>query len=140
MAVVTYSLYSAIAILLFLRLLVVLRSRRYHAANATRLGCQEPVILVNSLPLGFDFMYRLFKRSRAGTAPEMFLEDSERLARAYTYGVRLVGELELVTADPANIKAMLSTQFQDFSLGPTRKGALRPLIDGGIFASDGSAW
>ena len=44
-----------------------------------------------------------------------------------------------MTIAPANIKALLSTQFNDFGLGG-RLPAFAPLLTGGIFVSDGPAW
>ncbi|KAG5357370.1 Cytochrome P450 52A12 [Yarrowia sp. C11] len=45
----------------------------------------------------------------------------------------------ILTYDPDNIKAMLATQFKDFSLG-LRKEALAPSLGYGIFTLDGSSW
>ena len=43
------------------------------------------------------------------------------------------------TVDPENIKAVLATQFNDFSLG-TRHNQFAPLLGDGIFTLDGAGW
>ncbi|AOW00918.1 cytochrome P450 [Yarrowia lipolytica] len=45
----------------------------------------------------------------------------------------------LVTRDPDNVKAILATQFKDFSFG-IRKEALCPSLGYGIFTVEGSSW
>jgi len=44
------------------------------------------------------------------------------------------------TSDPENLKAMLATQFEDFDLGPVRRGTMLPSLGDGIFVQDGKAW
>jgi hypothetical protein len=44
------------------------------------------------------------------------------------------------TVDPKNIQAILATQFNDFSLGPSRRGSFWPLLGNGIFTQDGKPW
>jgi cytochrome P450 len=44
------------------------------------------------------------------------------------------------TAEPENIKALLATQFKDFSLTPRRKEYLQPVFGHGIFTTDGAEW
>lgn len=43
------------------------------------------------------------------------------------------------TIEPENIKALLATQFKDFSLG-TRHREFYPLLGDGIFTLDGAGW
>lgn len=45
----------------------------------------------------------------------------------------------MITMNPENMKAMLLTQFSDFSIG-VRKQAFGPLLGNGIFASEGQHW
>lgn len=51
----------------------------------------------------------------------------------------LLGQLIVQTKDPENIKAILATQFNDFSLG-FRHGQFFPLLGDGIFTLDGEDW
>lgn len=45
-----------------------------------------------------------------------------------------------MTTDPENIKAILATQFEDFELGPMRRGNFFPMLGNGIFTADGEGW
>lgn len=51
----------------------------------------------------------------------------------------MLGKNLIVTKDPENVKAVLSTKFADFGLGE-RLTAFGPLTGNGIFTSDGSHW
>ncbi|KGR04276.1 cytochrome P450 52A4 [Candida albicans L26] len=53
--------------------------------------------------------------------------------------LRIFGMHLIETKDPENIKAVLATQFNDFSLG-TRHGFLYSLLGDGIFTLDGAGW
>ena len=44
------------------------------------------------------------------------------------------------TADAENLKAVLSSQFEDFGLGDARDDFMRPVLGHGIFTTDGKAW
>ena len=44
------------------------------------------------------------------------------------------------TADPANIQAILATQFKDFEVGQWRYHTFKPLLGLSIFTSDGAFW
>ena len=44
------------------------------------------------------------------------------------------------TADPANLQAMLATQFKEFVAGHRRYDVFKPLIGRSIFSSDGKFW
>jgi len=44
------------------------------------------------------------------------------------------------TIEPKNIKTVLSDCFKDYSIGERRKDAFRPLLEDGIFNSDGTIW
>lgn len=46
----------------------------------------------------------------------------------------------LVTRDPENVKAMLSTQSADYDISATRASAFMPLMGEGIFTSRGTQW
>ena len=50
------------------------------------------------------------------------------------------GSLVLETAEPANIQAMLATQFDDFSVGHRRYNTFKPVVGHSIFSSDGKFW
>ena len=45
-----------------------------------------------------------------------------------------------MTIEPENVKAVLATKFQDFSLGKMRRDVFMPIFGHGIFDTDGAAW
>ncbi|RDA92307.1 hypothetical protein CP533_3248 [Ophiocordyceps camponoti-saundersi (nom. inval.)] len=58
----------------------------------------------------------------------------------YTVETRVLGKRTLFTADPDNIKAILSSQFGDFGKGEAMHREFMPFLGDGIFATDGSLW
>jgi hypothetical protein len=46
----------------------------------------------------------------------------------------------VLTADPENIKAMLTTQFKDFGKGKMLSDAFMPFLGNGILSTDGQQW
>lgn len=50
------------------------------------------------------------------------------------------GTLLYSTAEPANLQAMLATQFKDFETGKRRADMFQPLIGKTVFSSDGEFW
>lgn len=56
-----------------------------------------------------------------------------------TFTQSVLGQKVIVTRSPQNMKAALSTQFDDFGIGP-RRAAFRPLLGNGVFAADGHQW
>ena len=48
------------------------------------------------------------------------------------------GNTLLSTVEPANLQAMLATQFKDFAVGSRRYNSFSPLLGHSIFTSDGS--
>ncbi|KAJ6105342.1 Cytochrome P450 E-class [Penicillium sp. IBT 18751x] len=52
---------------------------------------------------------------------------------------KLFGNQGYLTADPKNVQAILSTNFEDWCLGARRPG-LMPMLGEGIFTQDGCPW
>ncbi|KAK2597027.1 hypothetical protein N8I77_012901 [Diaporthe amygdali] len=87
--------------------------------------------------LGLDFIItniRAFQNHR-------FLELlSSRFRKAGpTWEVRGFHRRSIFTADPENVKTLLSLRFKDFTLGG-RQRIMGPLLGQGVFASDGDEW
>ena len=129
LAVVAFTLYKLVNKLL--------ADRRYDALAAT-LGCQAPARLPQ-LPLGFDLVYGLFRADSKRLIPEHLQERVVR-ASANTYSYEFLRTVTIFSNEPKNIQAILSTQFQDFGLGPTRRNNFLPLLGHGIFTEDGKEW
>lgn len=58
----------------------------------------------------------------------------------WTVETRMLGLRSVSTADPENIKAMLTTQFQDFGKGEPFRLQWREFLGDSIFTTDGLQW
>ncbi|KAF3915549.1 hypothetical protein ABW21_db0204883 [Orbilia brochopaga] len=52
----------------------------------------------------------------------------------------LLGETAIITREPRNIQAILTTQFEDFSVGAAKHLPFSPLLGDAIFTIDGPGW
>ncbi|OAL26002.1 hypothetical protein AYO20_10271 [Fonsecaea nubica] len=57
-----------------------------------------------------------------------------------TLKLRMAKNTVISTIEPEIIKTILSTKFQDYSLGKRRRQVFLPIFGHGIFANDGTAW
>lgn len=87
---------------------------------------------------GFDTMKQSIQAANEGRIHEM--------TRARNWGTQNTIQLKnfrrtfIMTIEPENVKAVLSTKFQDFGLGKLRQTTMGPVFGNGIFTSDGKAW
>ena len=58
----------------------------------------------------------------------------------YTCEGRILGMRFVFTADPANVKAVLATQFDDFGKGQHFHDEMEPFLGDSIFTTDGAQW
>ncbi len=103
-------------------------------------GCRQPKKLPAWDPIfALDNMvtnYQEYKRHRT-------LESTEKAFRdlnANTIEINLLGQKLILTTEPENIKAMLATNFERWSVGHERLHEYGPFLGEGIFTSDGAAW
>ncbi|RLV94484.1 Cytochrome P450 52A13 [Spathaspora sp. JA1] len=85
--------------------------------------------------LGLKFAYTLLTKKKKGDLLD-YIHDN--LEHTRTYNANLFGLPIIMTTEPENVKAMLSTQFNQFSLG--RNPHLRIMLGDGIFTLDGEGW
>ncbi|KAF8600071.1 CYP63 cytochrome P450 monooxygenase-like protein [Ceratobasidium sp. AG-I] len=57
-----------------------------------------------------------------------------------TFNTRLFGEDQILTTEPENIKAILSTEFTSFEKGKMFKDKMFSVLGTGVFNSDGDMW
>ncbi|CAE6385525.1 unnamed protein product [Rhizoctonia solani] len=58
----------------------------------------------------------------------------------YTFNLRLFGEDQIMTFEPENIKAVLSTDFNNYEKGPLFRGKMDSVLGKGVFNADGDMW
>ena len=109
--------------------------RQSHAKSH---GCEQPITLQQESFLGYGMLRDSFEALRNSTylrlGKQRFDDNGD------TFAFKQMGKLGVLTNDPINVKAILSTQFQDFGVGKRRAEAFEPLIGHGIFTADGAPW
>ena len=116
----------------------VLNSRqRSNQIIADRHGCLPPPRLRNQRPLGVDRLEQIFRANTESRLMELFLFHFRQTGN--TLEQVFLGTQAFGTVDPANLEAMLSSNFQDWSMGPRRKITF-PMFGDGIFTQDGDRW
>ena len=123
--------WAAGSYVIYLFLSRFLTSRR-NATKARELKCEDPPFQKNRYPLGIDQVIRAVNADKAKLFP---LDQIQRTldTGAITYKYSVLGNNNIFTADEKNIQAILATQFNDFDLGPHRRGNFWPLLGNGIF-------
>ncbi|KAF2160552.1 hypothetical protein M409DRAFT_28936 [Zasmidium cellare ATCC 36951] len=111
-----------------------------HARLARQLHCKPAHIRPHRLPLGIDTFQRYMHAASTQNSQNDDLAVYEELGCRATWNQNLLGFWQHMTADPRNVQALLANQFEDFELGPVRRGVFEPLIGHGIFTSDGKDW
>ncbi|KAK6004829.1 hypothetical protein QM012_007608 [Aureobasidium pullulans] len=88
---------------------------------------------------GFSALFEVLGASKAHRLLEA---NQQRFAKmnAKTFSMSNMGKTSIYTIEPENVKAMLATHFQSWSLPELRKTAFYPLFGHGIFTNDGAAW
>ena len=120
-------------------------------------GCLPPPRLQNQRPLGVDRLEQIFRADSESRLMELFLFHFRQTGS--TLEQKFLGTMAYGTIEPANLEAMLSTNFKgdsflneqalysysklnpysDFSIGP-RRAITFPMFGDGIFTQEGSAW
>ena len=79
---------------------------------------------------------RDFRRNRLLDFTKHLFEDYQ----TWTIKSKVLGQDIYFTADPENVKALLSLNFKSYGIGEEREANLGSLLGKGIFTSDGEAW
>ncbi|CAL5866688.1 uncharacterized protein PFLUO_LOCUS898 [Penicillium psychrofluorescens] len=108
----------------------------HHRRNAKALHC-KPATPGDTSLLGIPAFLRLTKAVREKRWIEYV--SSQYSVYGYTFRLCFLSRTMLSTIEPENVKAILATQFQDFSLG-TRHEQFYPFLGDGIFTLDGPGW
>ncbi|KAI1082173.1 cytochrome P450 alkane hydroxylase [Whalleya microplaca] len=108
-----------------------------HEVLTKTYSCAEPPSVKNMRPFGIDRIEQIFRANSESRLMEEFLFHFRQTG--YTIRQVLLGVTAYDTAEPANLEAILSSKFSDFSYGPRRAIAF-PMFGDGIFTQEGEAW
>ena len=100
-------------------------------------GCQPPPRLINQRPLGLDRLEQIFRANSESRLMELFLFHFRLWGT--TLEQVFLGAQAFGTIEPANLEAILCTNFQDWGMGPRRK-VMFPFFGDGIFTQEGTDW
>lgn len=87
---------------------------------------------------GYDLWKKMSENTKDGHWSEYVKLRYEDLD-CHTYRMRTPFRYLYQTMNPENIKAMVATQFEDYTIG-VRRPIMLPLLGDGVFASDGDKW
>lgn len=111
----------------------------YHVGAVRHKKHRGPPRVPYYLPFGLDNMWELTQYSRRHISYKL-VEKNILRTKSTTYEVQLPGMKTYITVDPANVKAILATQFQDFGKGPLFYESWKEFLGNGIFCVDGARW
>jgi hypothetical protein len=113
----------------------VIKEQR-HRKQAKEWGC-EPPPRERGTWYGILVIKEFIQSMRDERATQYFIQWNERNPKTY---VTTVFDIDIIqTYEPANIQALLATQFEDFNLG-YRLQSWSPMFGKGIFTTDGAEW
>ncbi|KAK3679104.1 hypothetical protein LTR37_021441 [Vermiconidia calcicola] len=120
-------------------------AKRQHAARAKELGCQEAPEYPNQGILGWNQIKDMQAADKGQRFPDLMIERQARMSAIHgrecsTFKFHLLGQELYFTSDPKNIQALLATKFDDYYLGPSRRGNMIVTLGDGIFVQDGKQW
>lgn len=106
---------------------------------ATQEHCQPaPRLPQKKLLLGLDTLLETVHAVKSKTYLQTILRSYQE--QSYTYSKRFLFSSSICTVAPENLKAILSTRFQDYGITSARKDAFRPLIGQNILLAEGAEW
>lgn len=120
-------------------------TRRFITAHRiARLGHTAPIIQTY-LPWSLEFPIKAIRYFTHNRAMNAWLDEWEKLGAPktlnYTMELRLLTSIRVImTADPENIKALLTTQFSDYGKGAQFHTEWQDFLGDSIFTTDGQAW
>lgn len=100
---------------------------------ASESGCEPLTIAHNKLPFGLDRKWQIVTH-RGNILDDLITTRFEELG-SYTYTDNQWGCPPIICADPAIIKAVLSTKFRDWDIDNNRYPALGPWLGRGVLVS-----
>lgn len=111
-----------------------------YAVKMRAAGCKPAAYYKHRDPIfGVDWVLRMLRGLKACEALQIIQQCFETIG--HTFVVKPFGEYVVMTDEPENIKAILSTNFEDWPLaGPRLHTVLGVLGPNSIFSANGKAW
>lgn len=128
-------IFTGVAWSAYILIQYVIKERK-HQRQARQWGCQ-PAPRERGTWYGVTTIKDFIQALREDRAPQYFIEWQERNPK--TYVTRFFDADVFQTCEPANIQAILASQFEDFGLGH-RLHSWSPMFGRGIFTTDGAEW
>ncbi|KAI4209216.1 MAG: hypothetical protein LQ351_007832 [Letrouitia transgressa] len=120
----------------------ILPAYRQYSVRRTKIhqhGCQPPPSLPRKDPIfGVDVAFRMFQSYRSGQRSATFKAQHEQYGP--TFQSVALGKTRIFTIDPANLRAIFSTNFHDWGVQPLRLGPWGPMLGKGVMNMDGLFW
>ncbi|KAF4632102.1 hypothetical protein G7Y89_g6032 [Cudoniella acicularis] len=119
---------------------------RRQSLFARKNGCKAPPRYPHKDPIfGLDLFLQNLKLSKKGgfldsVAARYGFVEKMTGRPVTTFSQLLLGERNILTCEPENIKTVLATKFKDFEIPPRRSNALAPTFGHGIFTTNGEEW
>ena len=107
-------------------------------ARAKELGCQDCPEYPDQGFLGLKQLSTMQEADKKQRFADMMDERAKNMQNIHgenctTFKIHLLGQEIYFTSDPKNIQAMLAHKFDDWYLGPARRGNMIATLGDGIF-------
>lgn len=133
---VLYALLGLAAFYLLARRIAIWLGRR---KMIRELGCQMPPSLPSMDPLlGLDSVLQTIRSVKENKGNMTLKQQLDTYG--LTFRTNLYGRTKFFSADPQNLQAILSTDFESWGIQPMRLFEFEPLAGKGIMTTDGSLW
>ncbi|UKZ80120.1 hypothetical protein TrVFT333_007885 [Trichoderma virens FT-333] len=131
------SLWIAVVLVPFF---IYIRNRLYYLRGSRMHDCKPAKVYPHRDPiLGLDMLFIMLKAVREHKVLSIWYSLFHSIGS--TYWTLTTGKWVLMTCEPENIKALLSTQFESWPLSPIRKKGLEEVLGPhAIFTVDGPEW
>lgn len=137
--------FSQLLVIILILLVTYTYTVRYiKQRQIRRLGLDAPIIRTY-LPWGLDFPVKAVRYFINNRAMNAWLDEWTKLGADknlnYTMELRIMADIRVImTADPENIKAILTTQFSDYGKGEQFHKEWDDFLGDSIFTTDGKTW
>ncbi|KAK0481269.1 cytochrome P450 [Armillaria novae-zelandiae] len=132
-------LWHSLVIPLLLHLFVVLSRSWFRSLTIQRDAAAQGALFAPSVQGGsISILRRIVDSVKDGYPDEAFHDWSEKYGSIFSFAV--FSDTRLFTIDPEHVKAILTTEFQNFEKGAFSFAATKSLLGEGIFNVDGDMW